>query len=478
MSGFKSYDVNLHILSPVHIGAGQELDPFSYFIKADNLVLFDLLKWMERYENKEELNEKMDSEDYIGLRAYIAENFNNDDAILNSIPVKDNTIIQRYKKAMRDRNSENQALINFMTRNEITRIPYIPGGSIKGAIRTAIGNRFVASAGVSAADVKNCYKTTCDRKIFGNPLKDPMKNLKISDVSLSDAGSFIYEAQEFSYKPDKSPTPKGGFEASASLCELEAQVVIPLHFSLNNFSLLGTNIDLSLMVNILYDFYITKFKDEYKKFYHSAKNIQQAMAYINKEALNLKTNETFIRIGRFSHVECMTFDGVRKPKTRWKNDKPLPWGTTRTLANGIYPFGWVKLEFKDLPAQPRNDKNWPFSQDEVINAVSEKEKAKIIAAKRREDEEKKKIALKKRQAEIDAMSPEDKMIKEVQNPIVTEDRVYEIYRAMDSFPDNKKLELANALKEFWQKKNKWKKKKCSKNQWGKVLKIKEILNEN
>ncbi len=56
---FKQYRVNLHILSPIHIGTGQELDPFSYVIKNETLYLIDLLKWMEDYPNRDELYSKI-----------------------------------------------------------------------------------------------------------------------------------------------------------------------------------------------------------------------------------------------------------------------------------------------------------------------------------------------------------------------------------------------------------------------------------
>jgi hypothetical protein len=52
---------------------------------------------------------------------------------------------------------------------------------------------------------------------------------------------------------------------------------------------------------------------------------------------------------------------VRNPKTRkGKDGKFLPYGQTRTLANGLYPFGWAKLEFTDLPSEPRPQQRWPF----------------------------------------------------------------------------------------------------------------------
>lgn len=384
MVNFESYGVNLHILSPIHIGSGQELDPFSYFIRDERLLLFDLPKWMAGYANKEELNEVMDSEDFIALRAYISEKFDDDSAILGSIPIKSPEVISTYRKAIKDKNSENQALVNFMTRNEINRTPYIPGSSIKGAIRTAIANRFVKKAGVTKYNKKKIFKPRFEpdynEKIFGKPDRDPMKNLKISDASLNVAGSFIYEAKEHSQKPEK--TPKGGFEASASLCELDSSVILPLHFSLKNSELFGKKIDIQFIIDALHDFYMPKFKDEHAKFYcgPDTREIQQAIAPINMAAVMLNSNEAFIRIGHFSHVECVTLDHVRDPKTRrGKDGKPLPWGMTRTLANGLYPFGWAKIEFVDLPAKPRQEKEWPFSVQEIENNVRLKKRSDVAS---------------------------------------------------------------------------------------------------
>ena len=45
---FQPHRVNLHILSPIHIGTGQELDPFSFVIKDETLFFIDLMKWMHR----------------------------------------------------------------------------------------------------------------------------------------------------------------------------------------------------------------------------------------------------------------------------------------------------------------------------------------------------------------------------------------------------------------------------------------------
>ena len=154
-------------------------------------------------------------------------------------------------------------------------------------------------------------------------------------------------------------------------------MVYPLRLSLNPFSLHGQDVDVSFFIDAMYRFYVSKYKDEYLKFFTSghADQIRQEIAPMSLEIANLKTNETLVRIGHFSHVECVTLDNVRKPKTREVKGKPMPYGTTRTLANGLYPFGWAKLEFKDLESLPRKENNWPFSKQELIKVVDAKENA-------------------------------------------------------------------------------------------------------
>ena len=46
--------------------------------------------------------------------------------------------------------------------------------------------------------------------------------------------------------------------------------------------------------------------------------------------------EALIRLGRFSHIECMTVSRSGGPPERR--------GSTRTLVAGELPFGWAKIK--------------------------------------------------------------------------------------------------------------------------------------
>jgi len=480
--------VNLHILAPIHVGTGQEIDPFSYVIRDDNLFLIDLIKWMEEYTDQDELHRMMDSDNFAEIRAFIAEDIDPEKVALGSIPVASRGLLSTYSRVIKAKDPRNQLLIDGMTRNEVTQIAYIPGSSIKGAVRTAIANHFVEAAGVTSKNMKKTYKPAFEpdynEKIFGKINEDPMRNLKLSDVPLDNFGSMIIEAEEYSLKEDKPKTPKGYKEVSANLCQGGSPVVYSLRLSLKPFSLNEEKVDVNFLIDVLHRFYVPKYKDEYRKFYSSgrADRIRQEIAPMSLEIANLKTNEALIRIGHFSHVECITLDDVREPQTRIVKGRRMPYGTTRTLANGIYPFGWAKLEFVDLESAPRTENHWPFSIQELESLVEAKKestekskKAAAAAEERIKQEEEKRLAEDRHQAELEAMTPEEREIAEISDPSVLESRVVEIFNRIDEFSEENKRALALVLKKYWESHGKWK--KGSDKQRRKVQKIKGILRE-
>jgi CRISPR type III-A-associated RAMP protein Csm5 len=178
-SQLELHRVNLHILSPIHIGAGQELDPFSYTIRDNNLLLIDLIKWIEEYPEQEQLHRIMDSDNFAELRTFIAENIDTDSITLGSIPVESRGLLKTFNRVIKAKDPRNQLLIDGMTRNEISQIAFIPGSSIKGSVRTAIANHFVEAAGVTSKNKRKTFNPVepdYNEKIFGKINKDPMRN--------------------------------------------------------------------------------------------------------------------------------------------------------------------------------------------------------------------------------------------------------------------------------------------------------------
>ena len=82
-------------------------------------------------------------------------------------------------------------------------------------------------------------------------------------------------------------------------------------------------------------FYKPKMEAEHNKYYHNSPAEPYSGKLLN---IRLAPNEFLLRIGRFCGVENVTLDRYRKPRPLGKN--PV-WGTTRNLADGCYPMGWV-----------------------------------------------------------------------------------------------------------------------------------------
>ena len=74
-------------------------------------------------------------------------------------------------------------------------------------------------------------------------------------------------------------------------------------------------------------------------------------------------------------------------------------------------------------------------------------------------------------------APEERDIAALNDPEIIENKVVEIYNRIDDFSEKNITKLALSLKSYWEKHDKWEKKKCTKKQWNKVQKVKEILGE-
>ncbi|MCD6487299.1 MAG: type III-A CRISPR-associated RAMP protein Csm5 [Syntrophobacterales bacterium] len=369
MPQLEKHRINLHLLTPLHVGTGQDVDPFSYVIEDGRLHFIDLIKWIDAFQDKNKLNKMVESDNFAAVRTFIVKHVSAKDFSIASISIDCPKLLGMYKRAIDNQDPRNQVLISPMMRNEVNMDAYIPGSSIKGAIRTAIANRFVDVARVTSSDVRRSRgNPDYNEKIFGRINNDPMKWLKIPDVSFGSDATVIIEAKEHSLNPDKSLTPKGFYEVAKGLSQTRSSVIKSLSLSLAPFEMHRQKIDAAFIIESLYKFYVPKYQEEYRKFY-GTENIQEMLEPVNQEINSMKTNEALIRIGHFSHVECVTLDKVRKPRTRRGRDsRPLPWGTTRTLANGLHPFGWVKIEFCDIKAETRIP---PQSKSKGQNAVTD-----------------------------------------------------------------------------------------------------------
>ncbi|MBF0242174.1 MAG: type III-A CRISPR-associated RAMP protein Csm5 [Desulfamplus sp.] len=472
----KQYEVSFHILTPVHIGSGDEIDPFSYVIRDGQLHIINLIDWIADYPEKDELLSLMEKDSFSAIRTFIAKNYKTAIYDKISIPVDSDKLFEDYDKAINLQNAANQVLVNSMTRNEVDGFAYIPGSSIKGAIRTAIANRFAKQAGVQSSDGQ---RRNWETKIFGSIQKDPLRYLKLSDIPLKEHGTCIVEAKEFTKDINKSLTPKGSKESAVSLCRNLEPIKYNTRLTLEpdnimQLKIFNTKIDVNFLIESLNSFYVPKYIQEYKTFYKGvSEEVEDAIAPASLAVLSLKSNEALIRVGQHSHIECMTLDDVRSPRVpRGKN-----WGTTRTLANGLYPFGWCKLEFhgiqsKEIDKKEAIFKNLPFTVNDLELRIQKLKEQKENEKKQQEREElerqereKQRVIEEEKKREFEALSIEDQLLAKFSEKKLSDNEVTDIFNNIQQYAADYRKRIAEALKSYWQEKKQWSKNDVSKKKW-------------
>jgi len=372
--GEQIYKFKGETIFPLHIGSGEEWDALQYVIDGDYLYHYDISRIITKLKSSQQVKlmniiENANAQSMLQLRQEIYNLFENDSELLKYCLFKCKVTDEIKIDYQKNVNSiVNQLLIKpFIRSNDKL---YIPGSSIKGAIRTAVFQSWIDeeynNLNYILGDIeKTDANKTFQMQIINNKLQSEVgrytnaKNeafrcIKVKDVVLDNVISTIVKTSKKKLRPnDKSwdevvecipPGTKFTVELSINH-DLLAKSIRNENPSKRFW--FGRKIGIEEISNSCYNFYFDQIENEIGKFNHlSDKNIDT----IN----NIDDNSTLIRVGRYSHVESVTFtsnpdkerhecEEIRKPKV----PKGKKFGTTRTLANlsngEKVPFGLLKL---------------------------------------------------------------------------------------------------------------------------------------
>lgn len=358
----KRYEMTLTALSPIHIGAGEEISPFEYVIRkieqADNqpfLFRIDLPRFLA--DLSPDLRQKFDyavqRAGTVYMRKFIADHADPFTYQLYLAPVGGDLADLYFAKLD---SPDNQLTINPTMRRLDTWQPLIPGSSIKGAIRTA-----VVSAAVNQKAKKENYRPDLKNRhwegeVLGNNRdirSDPFRAVSVEDVSLPRDAISIDTGVIF--KPDIGDKPDPGgiqqfYERTFSILDDEPDItgtaILGIQDHLNRRNAVSLPLNAECLAAVCKKFYLPKMESDHNRFYCSRRDLDK----INRPLIDQFGSEAHygplefpIRLGHFSHCECVTVDTFRDPKTRLDIS-----GTTRTLVNREMPFGWAKISLKPL----------------------------------------------------------------------------------------------------------------------------------
>lgn len=370
-----AYRMSLTMLSPVHIGSGAEIEPTEYVVEqrgqgANANWLFhalDFPRLLGRLSDvqRRTFNQAADQQALFHLRKFIASVVDlKRDA--NWIAPCNEVVYRAYHRGLE--NDAAQLVINLMTREANSGRPYIPGSSIKGALRTAwIDRRAAAYAGRGNLDrIRECdfepevlgYRSEGDRGRPRNKIgADPFRAVQVGDAALCDGSNCIEPVKI--YKPgrglgDADPAGiqmyydvtfsrlDGESVAAEGRLVIDGRLPATATRGLRNWSFdhcVAGAIPADELLAACNEFYRPRLEDEITRF---AEKLNEPGECLHAEVAAMRPNEALIRLGRFSHVECVTVD--RQGGMPVDAEK----GTTRSLVAGELPLGWAKISLTPL----------------------------------------------------------------------------------------------------------------------------------
>jgi CRISPR-associated protein Csm5 len=360
-----NFNYSLTPLTYIHIGSGDYLDPITYVIRGHYAYYLNETEYI-RYLTKRyraEFKAVMDQNDAKMIKAFFHAKFDPEckELWLSRYKV-DPAPAQEYLNTIDS--PMNQSLVAAFIRSGLN-LPFLPGSSIKGAIRTALASDLVQNKPMERNDAKFQaslfkYQTTNQygsKRI--NILSDPFKYLKLSDMNIHHTDLTLKKAvvvsrplvpskMQYRIGSDGLPIPLPGFKkpkSKESISEFmevldpaasggyvgSLSVVNPGGANEQFQALFPKQLGISPIehvITMVNKYYLTNLSKEEQFF----KTIGAADIHKQLTSLILNNNECIIRIGRGSGQRFCTYEKMDfNPKTR------------RLIDNT--PMGWCKLKF-------------------------------------------------------------------------------------------------------------------------------------
>lgn len=355
----------LSILTPFHIGTGEDIDPLSIVVKDKAAYRLNQMGYIQHLlqNHKAELEKVLATKDIKAMHRFFHERFDPDlkDTWFFSYPLTEEVAVDYVQKMDQ---ASNQGLIREFIRSQIDLRPYIPGSSIKGAVRTAIlsalnGDEKIKGRFDKFADqnhqakLLNYYDFEKNRADIPS---DPFKFIKFADIPFTNDWISVNKVEVINPNPPKPRDPARDYRPRAQIQGKEP--AIPVYMELGHTSreartlaseldILITNKDnpgikkilprgkesLPGMIQMIKEYYRGQFakeKDIYLQIQNGAKiydNLEKHFAYVAE-----KSNESLIRIGYGTGQNYCTYASMNyAPKSR-KMVKHIP-------------LGWFRISF-------------------------------------------------------------------------------------------------------------------------------------
>lgn len=354
----ETYRINAEILTPIHIGDGSALEPLEYVIK-DKFYKVNLEEWLSNLPTaKKEEFKKLTGRDYAQksiltlLRQFVRENIDVSKYTEWSVDVSE-SVRNRYDEKFGA--PENQLPMSPFIRTG--NKPFLPGSSLKGAVRTAYLNllkRRVHTVRERRTDLvegellkANIPGKEGKLQIFEID-KDPFRAIKVKDVFLPENSTFFSEVINHNKKDNRinpttiqilSEVTYGSLLGTPISFQLEMQIDRKvLSYQQSGIDSIHKDISVKAILEACNNFYTDTLKEERDKF---LKNVDDG-EHIKKtydQILNEANEGYLFRLGFGSGLISMTISEDLRTEKRY--------GKSKHLVNGKLPLGFVKLSYEE-----------------------------------------------------------------------------------------------------------------------------------
>lgn len=360
----KPLRIKLHIISPVHIGCDDVYEPTSFLIDETNrkLIVFDQIEFIKSLSHNDKesfvricmqgnissiisIYKFLSNRQVKGREIEMASGFLSDYKRVKNLPINDE---KRIKQEL------NQFTINRTAYHPYDNLPYIPGSSVKGAIRTAWLNKLSNEKNIKRW--KGNARELETKLLNGSFDTDPFRMIKISDFkAIGEAKTKIVYAVNKKKKTSKFEA-RGPFQILETIKEESVfEGLINIEKPIDK-SCIKEPIAVKELLKTINTFYIPAANEEGKIISEIGVG-SVVVNRINEKFKGKIGKDTFlIRVGRHSGAEAMTIEGSRQIKIMQGGGQPakfLDHATTIWLASetskpttnkGLIPFGWSVLE--------------------------------------------------------------------------------------------------------------------------------------